>query len=235
MFQVRRQQSLSDAVLEADLKAVVGRDFYDDGYFEALAKEQFPVLERRINDSISAVADHRRVGGRRTAAASAGRPRSSRPVSSEAAARPLSAPGLAGCRNCPRRCCVPDIWTSFSSPRRRPRATSSTTKRPTKKWSTMADDDGLLNRLTFGLYGRVRRRFSALLLEAEEWRHRRHEVQPEPAGLSSSDCVARSWDSSSSASPSSACCGTCGRRPRCARRSRRICRRLKPTPSFARV
>ena len=46
-----------------------------------------------------------------------------------------------------------------------------------------ADAGGLLNRLTFGLSDRLKRRFDALLLEAEEWRHRRHEAQPEPAGL----------------------------------------------------
>lgn len=47
---------LADGVLQADLKAVAGRDFYDDAYFEALAKDQFPVVERRINDAITAVA-----------------------------------------------------------------------------------------------------------------------------------------------------------------------------------
>jgi hypothetical protein len=46
-----------------------------------------------------------------------------------------------------------------------------------------ADAGGLLNRLTFGLSERLKRRFDAMLLEAEEWRHRRHEAQPEPAGL----------------------------------------------------
>ena len=45
------------------------------------------------------------------------------------------------------------------------------------------DDRGVLNRFSFGLYGRLRRRFSAMLLEAEEWRHRRHEARPEPAGV----------------------------------------------------
>jgi hypothetical protein len=42
---------------------------------------------------------------------------------------------------------------------------------------------GLLNRLTFGLSARLKRQFAAMLLEAEEWRHRRHEARPEPAGL----------------------------------------------------
>lgn len=45
------------------------------------------------------------------------------------------------------------------------------------------DDVGLLNRMTFGLSGRLRRRFSEMLAEAEEWRHRRHEAHPEPAGF----------------------------------------------------
>jgi hypothetical protein len=47
---------LSDGVLQADLKAVAGREFYDDAYFEALAKDQSPALERRLNDAITAVA-----------------------------------------------------------------------------------------------------------------------------------------------------------------------------------
>lgn len=47
---------LVPAVLEADLKASEGRDFYDDEYFAALGAASFGVLERRTNDSISAVA-----------------------------------------------------------------------------------------------------------------------------------------------------------------------------------
>lgn len=47
---------LADGVLEADRRAAAGREFYDDGYFAAFEKEQFSVLERRINDAISAVA-----------------------------------------------------------------------------------------------------------------------------------------------------------------------------------
>ena len=46
-----------------------------------------------------------------------------------------------------------------------------------------AEAGGLLNRLTFGLSDRLKRRFDAMLLEAEEWRHRRHEARPESAGL----------------------------------------------------
>jgi len=43
-------------VLESDLKAAAGREFYDDAYFEAFAKGTLPNLERRLNDSITAVA-----------------------------------------------------------------------------------------------------------------------------------------------------------------------------------
>ncbi|HYU77955.1 MAG TPA: hypothetical protein VEK56_03160 [Vicinamibacterales bacterium] len=47
---------LAEGVLQSDRKAAQGREFYDDGYFEVLAKEQLAVLERRLNDSITAVA-----------------------------------------------------------------------------------------------------------------------------------------------------------------------------------
>jgi len=43
-------------VLESDGKAALGREFYDDAYFEAFANGTLPTLERRLNDSISAVA-----------------------------------------------------------------------------------------------------------------------------------------------------------------------------------
>ncbi len=43
-------------VLESDLKAAAGREFYDDAYFDIFAKGTLPTLERRLNDSISAVA-----------------------------------------------------------------------------------------------------------------------------------------------------------------------------------
>jgi hypothetical protein len=43
-------------VFESDKKAVEGREFYDDGYFEAFGKGTLPVLERRLNDAIAAVA-----------------------------------------------------------------------------------------------------------------------------------------------------------------------------------
>jgi hypothetical protein len=47
---------LATAVIESDKRAAATREFYDDGYFAVFEKEQFAVLERRINDSISAVA-----------------------------------------------------------------------------------------------------------------------------------------------------------------------------------
>jgi hypothetical protein len=47
---------LAEGVLQSDAKAAQGREFYDDGYFDALAKDQLSVLERRLNDSITAVA-----------------------------------------------------------------------------------------------------------------------------------------------------------------------------------
>jgi len=43
-------------VLESDKTAVAGREFYDDAYFEAFAKAGLPTLERRLSDSIAAVA-----------------------------------------------------------------------------------------------------------------------------------------------------------------------------------
>jgi hypothetical protein len=47
---------LAAGVLAADLKAVAGRQFYDDAYFDAFGKDQLGVMERRLNDSITAVA-----------------------------------------------------------------------------------------------------------------------------------------------------------------------------------
>jgi hypothetical protein len=46
-----------------------------------------------------------------------------------------------------------------------------------------AEEEGLLNRMTFGLSNRLKRRFDLMLIEAEDWRRRRHEARPEPAGL----------------------------------------------------
>ena len=43
-------------VLESDKKAAEGREFYDDGYFEAFRAGTMPVLEKRLNESIAAVA-----------------------------------------------------------------------------------------------------------------------------------------------------------------------------------
>lgn len=47
---------LAQGVLDADRKAAEGREFYDDAYFEAFARAQQPVLEQRVNESITAVA-----------------------------------------------------------------------------------------------------------------------------------------------------------------------------------
>jgi hypothetical protein len=47
---------LAASVLSDDRQASKGREFYDDGYFAALATTQLPVLERRMNQSIAAVA-----------------------------------------------------------------------------------------------------------------------------------------------------------------------------------
>ena len=47
---------LSAGVLEADRNAAAGHQFYDDAYFEAFADRSWPVLERRLNESVSSVA-----------------------------------------------------------------------------------------------------------------------------------------------------------------------------------
>jgi hypothetical protein len=57
MFEVLLASNRAAAnVLDADRKATEGREFYDDVYFEAFAKGALPILEQRLNDSISAVA-----------------------------------------------------------------------------------------------------------------------------------------------------------------------------------
>ena len=46
-----------DGVLAADKAAVQGREFYDDGYFQAFAEAGAgPILERRINEAAAAIA-----------------------------------------------------------------------------------------------------------------------------------------------------------------------------------
>ena len=47
---------LAPGILKADLDALGTRDVYDDQYFEAFFKSTRPVLERRLSDSIAAVA-----------------------------------------------------------------------------------------------------------------------------------------------------------------------------------
>lgn len=57
MFQtLLSSYQLAGGVLQSDQKAAQGREFYDEGYFNAFAGEQLSVLERRLNDSITAVA-----------------------------------------------------------------------------------------------------------------------------------------------------------------------------------
>jgi hypothetical protein len=46
----------ASSVLESDLKAAAGREFYDDAYFDAFGKSTLPLLEKRLNESIAAVA-----------------------------------------------------------------------------------------------------------------------------------------------------------------------------------
>ena len=43
-------------VLESDSKAATGRQFYDDGYFEAFGQGTLPVLEKRLNKAIASAA-----------------------------------------------------------------------------------------------------------------------------------------------------------------------------------
>lgn len=57
MFDVLLASSrLAPEVLDADLQASEGREFYDDEYFAAFGSASFGLLERRTNDSIAAVA-----------------------------------------------------------------------------------------------------------------------------------------------------------------------------------
>ncbi len=46
----------AEELLAADRKAVEGREFYDDAYFEAFSRETLPLVERRMSDAIAAVA-----------------------------------------------------------------------------------------------------------------------------------------------------------------------------------
>jgi hypothetical protein len=45
-----------DPILKADREAVHGREEYDDGYFDQFFGQVRPILERRLNDSMTAVA-----------------------------------------------------------------------------------------------------------------------------------------------------------------------------------
>lgn len=57
VFDVLLESSqLADDVLAADRKAIGDRGVYDDRYFESLFSETRPILEKRVNDAINAVA-----------------------------------------------------------------------------------------------------------------------------------------------------------------------------------
>jgi hypothetical protein len=57
MFEVLLASNrLAANVLDSDRQAAEGREFYDDAYFAAFAKGSLGTLERRLNDSIAAVA-----------------------------------------------------------------------------------------------------------------------------------------------------------------------------------
>lgn len=57
MFEILLASNRATAnVLESDLKAAAGREFYDDDYFAAFAAGTLPTLERRLNEAISSVA-----------------------------------------------------------------------------------------------------------------------------------------------------------------------------------
>jgi hypothetical protein len=49
-------QSLAAGVLDADLKATQGREFYDDAYYAALFKGSRAIAERRLSEAASGVA-----------------------------------------------------------------------------------------------------------------------------------------------------------------------------------
>jgi hypothetical protein len=72
-------------VLASDRKAAANREFYDDAYFDAFAKGTLGTLERRLNDSISAVASFI-VGAWETA----GKP--AIPVAADRTPRPIRRP-----------------------------------------------------------------------------------------------------------------------------------------------
>ena len=48
--------ALVQPILDADKAAVAGREFYDDGYFDRFFATTRPTLEKRLSDSITAVA-----------------------------------------------------------------------------------------------------------------------------------------------------------------------------------
>ena len=57
MFRILLESNrLTDRVLAADKAAAAGRQFYDDGYFEAFRVEALPIVDQRVSDAIAATA-----------------------------------------------------------------------------------------------------------------------------------------------------------------------------------
>ncbi len=57
MFQILLDSNrLAEPMLAADRRAAAGREYYDDGFFEAFKVDALPVVDRRIADSIAATA-----------------------------------------------------------------------------------------------------------------------------------------------------------------------------------
>ena len=57
MFRILLESNrLADRVLAADKAAAAGRQFYDDGYFEAFRVEALPIVDRRVSEAIAATA-----------------------------------------------------------------------------------------------------------------------------------------------------------------------------------
>jgi hypothetical protein len=53
---LRDSFQLAEPALKADRDAIKGRTEYDDGYYEAFFAAAKPILERRLNEAITAVA-----------------------------------------------------------------------------------------------------------------------------------------------------------------------------------
>ncbi len=154
---------LADGVLAADLKAAAGREFYDDGYFDVFAKEQFGVLQRRLNDSITAVASM--IIG---AWEQAGRPASCRPTR-RASRVQLSGRPLGASARAVAAAVLPDMDVYLIP---------TTTPERYELYYEAPDEEVVEAGNGTGFIDRMKQRFAEMLREAEEWRHRRHERRP---------------------------------------------------------